>query len=572
MDLYELVYHNVLFMLGGLGIFLFGMKIMGDGLELAAGPKLKVLIEKLTKNKYMGVLVGLITTALIHSSAATTVMIVGLVNTGFMNLIQAASVIMGANIGTAVAALMLAIPFEEIAPVFIFLGVSMIYFLTKNSIKNIGQIISGFGMLFWGISLMSGAMANLGQLEGFKQIIIFLSNPLFGFFAGIVITAIIHSSSAIMGILLSMGGTGIQLSSVIFIIYGQNIGTCITALMASIGTNKTAKRAALIHLLFNTIGSMIFIIITLVLPFTFWIEKLAPGSVITQIPIAHIIFNVLTTAIMLPFSNLMIKATFRLVPGEDEVQEGQKLVYLDDRILKTPSIAISQLLKEVERMANLARNNFKHAMKSFFDKNQKKVKKVYKNEETINFLNRNITTYLVKMNGLDISDKDKKLIGSLFSVLNDIERIGDHCENICELAEMLIDGRADLSATALAEIDGLKVMVESILNDAIFVFFTNNQEEDLIDIISKTENEIDYRTEKFKEAHIERLNRGNCSPISGTIFMELLISLERIADHAISISFSNRRKNTKIMKKTEIVKLKTEGHKFYERPLLKEEI
>jgi phosphate:Na+ symporter len=546
------VHSNIALMLGGLGLFLFGMKIMGDGLEVAAGPKLKVLIEKLTKNKYMGAVVGLIVTAVIHSSAATTVMVVGFVNTGFMNLTQAAGIIMGANIGTAIAGLMLAIPFEELAPLIIFLGVTILYFLKKNSHRNIGQILAGFGMLFWGMHLMTDAMQILSELEGFKQIMGLLMNPLFGFLAGIIVTAIIHSSSAIVGVLLSMGGAGIALENVIFIIYGQNIGTCITALMASIGTTKTARRAALIHLLFNMIGALIFAVITLVFPFTHWIKMLIAGTAATQIPFVHVFFNLATTAILLPFSNFLIKVSCKLVPGEDEVQEDLRLIYLDNRILNTPSIAVSQVLKEVERMADLAKCNFKYAMQSFLENSQKRVDKVYKNEKIINFLNRSITEYLVKINGLDINDADKRLVGSLFRAINDIERVGDYCENICELSEILIAGRANLSETALEEIESMRIMVESILNEAVFIFCTDNQEQDIIDIVDKTEDEIDDKTEEFKENHIDRLNKGECSPIAGTIFMDILTSLERIADHATNIAFSNRQRHMKMLKKSDI--------------------
>jgi phosphate:Na+ symporter len=340
-----------------------------------------------------------------------------------------------------------------------------------------------------------------------------------------------------VGILLSLGGAGVTLSSVVYIIYGQNIGTCITAIMAAIGTTKAAKRASLIHLLFNTIGAISFLLITLYSPFLNLIQNLVPGSIKAQIPVVHVVFNLITTAVLLPFSKLLINLACKLIPGEEDAQEDLRLVYLDNRILNSPSIAVSQLIKEVIRMANLSKKIFKAAMKGFLERNPKKVKKVYQNEDTINFLNRNITEYLVKINGLDISDSDKRLVGALFHIINDIERIGDYCENIAEFSEIIMNGSTRFTEEAIEEIEAMKILVESILNEAIFMFSTDNQQQDLIDIINSTENEIDDKTEEFKITHIERLNSGRCDPVAATIFMDLLNSLERIADHATNIAF-----------------------------------
>ncbi|MDR3178981.1 MAG: Na/Pi cotransporter family protein [Oscillospiraceae bacterium] len=537
-------FSNFLTMLGGLGLFLLGMKLMSDALEIAAGSKLKLLIEKLTKNKYMGAFVGLIVTAVIHSSAATTVMVIGFVNAGIMDIVQASSVIMGANIGTTITGLMVALDLTKMSPAIICIGVSMLFFLTKNSLKNIGQIIAGFGMLFFGLGMMGTSMEPLKNSESFAHLMASFKNPFLGLLAGIIVTAIIHSSTAIIGILQSLAMAGIiDINNVVFIIYGQNIGTCVTALMACAGTNKTAKRAAVIHLLFNVIGSFIFAAITLILPFTSWVEKMAQGNVMAQIPIVHLFFNVVTTAVLLPLNKYLISISCRIIKGEDKIKSEQRLEYLDDRILNTPPIVVSQLLKETERMADLSISNFDAAMESLFKKDTEKVQEVYEKEKTIDYLSRTITEYLVKINGLDISDSDKRIVGSLFHVVSDIERVGDYCENMCESSEIIISGKADLGNVAMNEILQLQTMTKNILKQAMFIFSSDNKLcEELFEAISKLEDKIDDKTQILKENHISRLSKGECTAISGAVFMDFLTSLERIADHATNIAFSMKKR------------------------------
>ncbi|MDR1466800.1 MAG: Na/Pi cotransporter family protein [Oscillospiraceae bacterium] len=540
-------FDNVLMMLSGLGLFLLGMKLMSDSLEIAAGSQLKALIERLTKNKYMGALVGLVVTAIIHSSAATTVMVVGLVNAGVMELAQASSVIMGANIGTTMTGLMVAMDLAKISPIMIFGGVSMLFFMTKNKYKNIGQIIAGFGMLFFGLGMMSNSMEPLRNSESFAQLMASFKNPFLGLLAGIVVTAIIHSSTAIVGVLQSLAMAGIvDLKSVVFIIYGQNIGTCVTALMACAGTNRTAKRAAVIHLLFNVIGTLFFTLITLLAPFTYWVEMLAQGNVTAQIPIVHLLFNIVTTAILLPMNKYFIKISCQIIKGEDEIKSKQSLLYLDDRILSTPIVVVSQILKETERMADLAKSNFKNAMQSLFEKDINKVNKVYEEEKTIDYLNGTITEYLVKTNGLDVNDTDKRIVGSLFHVISDIERVGDYCENICEVSELIISGHAVLNEVAIKEIKELNDMIKEILDHAMFVFSSKEPDQKLFDTVSKLEDAIDEKTEILKENHVKRLNDGECDAMSGMVFSDLTTSLERIADHATNIAFSMKKRELSI--------------------------
>ena len=379
---------NMMMLLCGLGLFLFGMKLMGDGLEMAAGSKLKSMIERLTKNKYMGALVGLAVTAVIQSSSATTVMVVGFVNAGLMNLAQAVGVIMGANIGTTVTGFMIALKLNSLAPIAIFIGVILMCFCRKNRQKHLGQIITGFGVLFFGMTVMSTAMEPLGDSEIFRNAIVQFGNPLIGVLVGLLFTALIQSSSASVGVLQALASQGlVPISSAVFVIYGQNIGTCVTALLSCIGTTKIAKRTAVVHLLFNVLGAALFITITILFPFTELIERIAPGDAMMQISAVHIIFNLVCTAILLPMSNLLVKLACLVVPGEDRKREAMSLQYLDSRILNTPPIAVGQVLKEVKRMSDLAQISFANAMEMLFQKDSSKMEELENNENVLDFLN-----------------------------------------------------------------------------------------------------------------------------------------------------------------------------------------
>lgn len=524
---------------GGLGLFLFGMKLMGDGLEMAAGSKLRGMIERLTKNKYMGALVGLVVTAVIQSSSATTVMVVGFVNAGLMNLAQAVGVIMGANIGTTVTGVMIAINLTAIAPLAVLIGVVMISFIKRNSVKHIGQIIAGFGILFMGMKMMSTAMEPLSESEVFTSLMTSFSNPLLGVLVGLVFTAIIQSSSASVGVLQALGAAGaITLPSAIYVIYDQNIGTCVTALISSVGTSKTARRTAVVHLMFNVFGAVLFIVISMLFPFAELVQRIAPGNVMAQISIVHVIFNIVCTAIMLPLSSLLVKVACKVIPGSDPVKSSNSLAYLDARILSTPPVAVAQLFKEVDRMGQLAKETLGMAMDALITQDNTKVDQIYENENTINFLNRGIAEYLVKINGLDLEDYDRQALGSMYHVISDMERIGDHSENLCELAQTLKKSKQKFSPWAVEQATEMRNRVEAMLEEALQMFASRETQPQMAADINRREEIIDDATQELKDLHIERLNQGKCSVVAGTVFMDMLTNLERIADHCTNIAYS----------------------------------
>lgn len=538
---------EVMMLLGGLGLFLYGMKLMGDGLEMAAGSRLKKIVEKLTRNKYMGALVGLIVTMVIQSSSSTTVMVVGFVNAGLMTLAQATGVIMGANIGTTVTGLLIAIKLNDLAPIAIFIGVVMIMFIKKTSYKHVGQIIAGFGILFMGMTNMGDALAPLSESQMFKDMMSTFSNPLVGVLIGLVFTAIIQSSSASVGVLMALAGQGVvPIESAVFVIFGQNIGTCVTAVLSCIGTNRTAKRTATVHLLFNIIGATLFICISLFTPFISWVKMAAPDNILMQISIVHITFNVVTTAILLPLSDYLVKLACIVIPGEDEKREAKSLKFLDARILKTPPIAVAQVLKEVARMGDLARKNYLMAMDMLFTGNVEKMEELEDNEEVLNFLNTNITEYLVKINSLELEDNDRKLVGALFHVVSDFERIGDHGENIAEQAIQLQTTKTTFSEQALQELHQMQDKVISVLDDSCRLFQERKMDFDLAYKINSTEDSIDDMAKACKENHVSRLNQSLCTAQGGAIYNDLITNLERIADHSTNIAFALWQKNESV--------------------------
>lgn len=538
MSLDQTTISNILLAMGGLGLFLYGMKLMGDGLELAAGSRLRKMLEKLTTNRYLGALVGLVVTGIIQSSTAVSVMVVGFVNAEIMTLSQAIGVIMGANIGTTVTSILLSFKISTYAPIAIFIGAFMVVLCKKNNHKYVGQIIAGFGILFFGMSTMSGGLEPLADSPFFKDILTSVSNPFVGILVGVIFAAAIQSSSASVGVLQALGAVGaLALPNAVYIIYGLNIGACSTAVISSIGATKAARRTAMAHVIFNTLGTILFTIITLLTPFISWVQQ-CTDYVPLQISIVHIVFNVLCTLLFLPMSNLLTKLACIIVPGEDETKEACRLKYIDSRLLQTPPIAVSQVTKEIERMGNLAKKNFGMAMDALLKKDTAMIENVEANEDVIDYLNQEITTYLVKINGLNLEDSDRVMIGSYYHVVSDMERIGDHCENICELAAMEIEKGESFSETALKEIAQMQKLVSSIIENSLFMFSTRQYDKKMIKVVSNTEQEIDNCTSLYKENHIERLSNGECDATVGTLFMELLTNLERIADHSTNIAFS----------------------------------
>ena len=531
---------NVLSLLGGLGLFLFGMRIMGEGLEKAAGNKLKRILEIVTHNRVLAVLAGVAITAVIQSSSATTVMVVGFVNANLLTLTQAVGVIMGANIGTTVTSLMLSIKID-FAAVFAFLGLILMAVNGRKhpAASQFGQVAMGLGILFVGMNTMSSAMKPLQDWQLFKDAMISISNPVLGVLVGMVITAILQSSSASVGILQALAGEGlIPLQTSIFILFGQNIGTCVTALIACAGTSSTAKRAAVVHLLFNVIGTVLFVLIAVLFPFAELIEAMAPGNFRLQIALTHVIFNVASTAIMLPAAKWLEKIACLIIRDDGVVYEAMKLKYFDKRLLNTPAIAAQQLFKEVQRMGDIAMNNYAGAVALFHDWDPERAEEIRRNEEVLDFLNHEITSCLVEVKGLDLNDTDTRLVGSLFHVVNDIERVGDHSMNMMEAAETKFNEEVRFSGKAFAELEDLAERVSRQLQAGMDLFRRQSNDPAALRVVEDAEEEIDNLTEALREHHVDRLKNRKCSAKNGMLYLDLLTNLERIGDHAENIATS----------------------------------
>ncbi|MCI6922583.1 MAG: Na/Pi cotransporter family protein [Oscillospiraceae bacterium] len=537
---------NILSMAGGLGLFLFGIRTMGDGLENAAGAKLKRMLEVLTGNRFLAVLVGFVVTAIIQSSTATTVMVVGFVNAGMMSLAQAVGVIMGANIGTTVTSLLIALNFSSVAAAAVLVGVILMLASKKTVVKNLGAIFTGFGLLFLGIDMMSDSMAPLRESAGFMNFIVTVSEsplrPLFGIILGIVMTAVLQSSSASVGVLQTLAMQGlVPLKFSVFVLFGQNIGTCLTALFSTVGAKKNSKRAAVIHLLFNLIGTGIFILIALLAPYVEWIEKLSPDPM-AQIAISHIVFNIVSTVVMFPFAKVLVKLSCLLVPGKDDSESEMHCKFIDDRLLNTPPFAVMQVSKEVARMAKLARDNFETSAHALINRSDKDLDKVMENEEIINYLNHHITSYLVKLNALDITDSDSDYIARVFHAINDIERVGDHAINLAEAAQHNIGEGLKFSDPAREELNRLCGSVVTLLERSMAAFDNQSLSDNEAKELSDLEEHIDDLTLECQDSHIFRLNRKECNTEAGMLYLNTITDFERVGDHAINIAFLARSK------------------------------
>lgn len=529
---------TVFSLLGGLGLFLFGIKTMGDGLEQAAGSKMKRLLEALTRNKFTAVLVGLLVTAVIQSSSATTVMVVGFVNAGLLSLSKAIGVIMGANIGTTVTSLMLSVKLNF---GILFTAVGAICQLAGNrsSFKLLGQIMMGLGILFVGMDAMTAAMEPLRDWQGFRDMMELAKNPLVGVLVGAGVTALLQSSSASVGILQALAATGaISLQASLFILFGQNIGTCVTALLASVGANRTAKRAAVVHLLFNVIGAALFIVLALVLPLASWIETLAGANLRLQIAFAHIIFNVVTTLLLLPISGLLEKLAYLVVRGEDKQQEPMRLEYFDARLFSTPPVAVQQLFREVQRMADIVAVNYRFAMQYYFAPKDLAVDEFDNREQVIDYLNAEITQNLIELKGLNLRADDIRLVGSLFHVVNDLERIGDHSMNIVEIGSARKKEKLRFSGKAEREIEELSGIVTSMLDKSIHIVKRQITDVEIIGEVIELESQVDKLCEALADHHVDRVKNKKCTPRNGMLYLDMLNNLERIADHADNLASS----------------------------------
>ncbi len=527
---------------GGLGLFLYGMKLMSDGLENVAGEKLKGILEKITSNKVIGVLVGTIVTAIIQSSSATTVMVVSFVNAGLMTLTQATGVILGSNIGTTITAQMVSFNLEVIAPIFIGVGAIVMMSAKKKRIKDLAYIALGFGILFMGMGLMSSSLKPISNLQIFNDFISVIGkNHFLGVLVGLTMTAILQSSSATTGILVALANSGnIDMNVAFPIILGCNIGTCVTAILAGLTANRTAKKAALLHLLFNIFGTVLF------LPFSdkvvTFVNYLTPDNVARQVANAHTIFNVVITIFILPISKYFVMLVNHILP-DDEGKESCGAIYLDKKLLETPIVASGQVIKETIRMANKAKNNLELAMEVFLNWNEEKMKKVYANESIINTLERDITEYLIELSQHNLPEENAKLVSQAYHTINDIERIGDHAENIVELAIQKYENNITLSYDGYKEVRQLFEVTLRSITIAIESFKSNEISDDEVE---KVEEEIDSLEKQFRENNINRLSAKTCLADAGIMFFDLLSNLERICDHANNIATVKEKPNHKI--------------------------
>lgn len=528
---------------GGLGLFLYGMHIMAAGLQKAAGSRMKKILEILTKNKFMGVVIGAFVTAIIQSSSATTVMVVGFVNAGLMNLSQTVGIIMGANIGTTVTSwIVSSIEWAEylqpttIAPIAVAVGVLMLLFAKRNSIKQVGEIIVGFGILFIGINSMTTGLQPLKESQLFREMFQQLGrNPILGVLAGAFVTAVIQSSSASVGILQSLANSGlVTFNSAVYVIMGQNIGTCVTAMLSSMGASKNAKGAAYIHLLFNVLGSIIFSLIAFIF-FTF-INKTIGERVIslTEISLVHTAFNIANTIIMYPFSSILVKIATKLTQSSKATNDETELVHLDDRVLETPGFAIQNCIKEIVRLGYMAYDNLQLSSEALLEKDVSKIDKVFSREKNIDLLQKAITEYMVKLCNTDINQYENMVITSLFHTVNDLERIGDHSENLAELSQYMITENIKFSDTANKELLEISKSTASCVENAIRALETNSRE--LAKKAAKGEQIIDEMELQLRSRHIQRLTNNECEATTGVVFLDVLTNLERVSDHALNVA------------------------------------
>ncbi len=529
----------LLSMAGGLGLFLFGMHTMSEAIEKAAGARLRSILEFFTTNRFTGMLVGVVFTAIIQSSSACTVMVVSFVNSGLMNLYQAAGVIFGANIGTTVTSQLVSFNLSEYAPIFLLVGALCVMFGKNQKLVKIAEVILGFGVLFTGLSSMSSAMSGLRDVPAVVDMLKSLESPMLAILVGTVLTGIIQSSSVTVSIVLLMCNQGLlELPICLFIILGCNIGACASALLASLAGKKDAKRAAMIHFLFNVIGTVIVYIIfrlgmSQVISLLHMVSGNNPGRCVAN---AHTIVKIFQVIILLPFSSGIVKLTYLIIPGEDKTvnyRENYQLKYIGDKVVFNPATAVINVLKEVERMANLADENLNRAMNALITLDHEDIEEVYEVEKNINFLNKSITDYLVTINQTTLPIEDLKSLGALFHVVNDIERIGDHAENVADAAKRREEMNVSFSKDATKELGEMLNMVNTIVQFSISTLH-NISDEHVEDII-RLEDAVDEKERELQQAHVDRLTRNECTPEAGMLYSDIVSGLERVADHATNI-------------------------------------
>ena len=530
-------------LLGGLALFLYGMQMMSSGLEAAAGNRMKRILEKLTSNRILGVLVGAGITAVIQSSSATTVMVVGFVNSGMMTLRQAVWIIMGANIGTTITGQLIALDVGLLAPLFAFIGVAMIVFLKKPQLHHYGSILAGLGVLFIGMDMMGASMEPLAEWPAFVNLLSSFSNPLLGIAAGALFTAIIQSSSASVGILQALAISGvIGLDSAVYVLFGQNIGTCITAVLASVGTSRNAKRTTIIHLMFNIFGTILFTILCMTTPLTGLIQSLTPGQPDSQIANMHTLFNIVTTIILLPAGGLLVKIAMRILPEKKEAEaEGMHLQYLlpnpnmtkQEHPIGFSAMYITQLSQELNRMLHMAGQNVETAFQAVLDRDPKRLEGAEETEEYIDYLNKEISQYISNVIVNETNEEDSTAVSAYFRISGNIERIGDHAVNICEYTQIMKEKDIRFSEEARRELQTMKSVCMEVIS---LLEQESIQKEEWLGRVSELEQSIDDLTEEYREKQLERMKSGACSDEACIIFSELLTDFERIGDHALNIA------------------------------------
>lgn len=526
---------NIVELLGGLGAFLFGMKYMGDGLELAAGSKMKDLLEKLTRNKILGFLLGTFVTVVIQSSSATTVMVMGFINAGIMDLAQATGVIFGANIGTTITSILIALDVSAIAPFCICVGAFMMLYTKKARLKHIGQVILGFGLLFQGLHTMSAAMKPLGQVVWFQSFIMNAKNPILGILVGALICAVIQSSSAAVGIVQALALQGLMpLHFASYLICGINIGSAMPTILASMSARNNAKRAAMIYLIYNIVGCVVMAPVTMLTPYTDLIERLIPDPMF-QVSVVHILFKVVAAAILLPCTNLVVKLTYKLIPKQKH-EDAARLEFIDVNLVGNPSVSLLQIRSEVDRMAKLVDENLSLAMEGILAGEPRHAETITENEGVIDYLTDAISDYLVKFNVQELSATDANYVRRVFQVLSDLERIGDYAEHLLHISERCTEKSLTYSDTARQEVTELYDNVKQLYSTAVARFHTQDLGIDSLKHLARLERENRKKTKQAQQNHMDRLRAGECSAEAGIMFGEVLTSLNRVGGHSINIA------------------------------------
>lgn len=537
---------NIIELLGGLGAFLFGMKYMGDGLELAAGSKMKDLLEKLTRNRILGFLLGVFVTVVIQSSSATTVMVMGFINAGIMDLAQATGVIFGANIGTTITSVLIALDVSGIAPFCICVGAFMMLYSKKAKVKHIGQVILGFGLLFQGLHTMSGAMKPLGQVAWFQNFIANAKSPILGLLVGALICAVIQSSSAAVGILQALALQGLMpLHFASYLICGINIGSAMPTILASMSARNNAKRAAMIYLIYNVVGGVLMTLVTMLLPYTQFIEGLIPDPMF-QVSMVHILFKVVSAAVLLPCTNLVVKLTYKIIPKQRH-EDAARLEYIDVNLVGNPSVSLLQIRSEVDRMSALVFENVDLAMDGILSNEVRSAKEITENEAVIDYLTDAISDYLVKFNVQELSPQEAMYVNRVFQTLSDMERIGDYAEHLLHVNERCAEKKLTYSDLARSELQELYGNVKELYFCATARFHSQDIGIGELTHLARLERENRKKAKQAQQNHMDRLRAGECSVEAGIMFGEVLNSLSRIGGHSINIAeASTSQQNAKI--------------------------